>query len=305
MHSRWYTTAVVCLWLASMIWLVKTKIVPPMLTGEAPSYRVIAEARADEPPVGWKLSVGSRSIGWALSSVTRQPNETVEVHSLVHFERVPLDQFIPSGLRGLLGGGEAAIAKLELETESLVLFDPLGRLAGFDAVLRIKPLQGVIKMGGTVKDNQLEIMLQSGTEFVKKTVPMPASALMGDDYSPQTRLPGLKPGKTWSVPSYSFLRPSDPIERLQATVEESTPVAWDRHTVQAWVVVYRGDPSTGLRGERNIRGRAWVHRDGTVLKQEIRIGGVSVGFDRMTDEETVRLQEKLKREGKQPRLRSG
>jgi len=48
MSSRWFNTAVVVLWLATMSWLVKEKVLPPLLIGEPPSYSEIIEAQNRE-----------------------------------------------------------------------------------------------------------------------------------------------------------------------------------------------------------------------------------------------------------------
>ena len=45
MYGRWYTTAVVFCWLASMTWLVTTKILPPLQLGDPPSYAAIVAAQ--------------------------------------------------------------------------------------------------------------------------------------------------------------------------------------------------------------------------------------------------------------------
>ena len=60
MSSRWFNTAVVVLWLATMSWLVKEKVLPPLLIGEPPSYPEIIEAQNREPPVGWEVFLDGR-----------------------------------------------------------------------------------------------------------------------------------------------------------------------------------------------------------------------------------------------------
>lgn len=303
MSSRWYSIAVVLLWLASMSWLVATKIVPGMLVGKPPSYETILEAQVGKPPVGWRVSFDEQPVGWALSCFDRIPNGTTEIRSVVHFERIPVEKLIPPLFRTMLGIGDLQlpIGKLEMETESLVLVDPLNRLAGFDACLRMKPRQEVIKMSGTIKGNQLEVAIQAGAQaFPPQTIKLPENALLGDDLSPQTLLPNLRLGQTWEVPSCTFFHPNAPLEKVRATVEEVTSFMVHKRREDVWLVVYRGDPTLGLKGDKNIRGRLWVRRDGTVLKQEIRLLGVRLSFLRMGDEEAVALWEKRTSEGKQP-----
>ena len=85
MYSRWYTAAVVILWLSAMSWLVIEKVLPPLLAGDPPSYRTILEARKRQPPVGWRMALNGRRLGWALCTTGRQPNGLMEVRSRVHF----------------------------------------------------------------------------------------------------------------------------------------------------------------------------------------------------------------------------
>ena len=66
MQGRWFNTAVVLLWLVTMTWLVKEKVLPPLLVGEPPSYSRIVEARRDAPPVGWRMSLESPAAGLGL-----------------------------------------------------------------------------------------------------------------------------------------------------------------------------------------------------------------------------------------------
>ena len=91
MNSRWYNTAVVVLWLATMSWLVTEKVLPPLLVGEPPSYRQIIEAQNRDPPVGWQVLWKGQPLGWALTDTKLQPNGlTTEIHGRVHFDALPL-----------------------------------------------------------------------------------------------------------------------------------------------------------------------------------------------------------------------
>ena len=125
-------------------------------------------------------------------------------------------------------------------------------------------------------------------------IPLPDDAVMADGLSPQTQLPGLHEGQTWSVPICNPLSMSGmSLEILQAKVESLTKVSWGGRDVEAWEVVYRGDPGLGLGSKRRIRGRLWVRRDGTVLRQEAQLFNVRLAFVRMTEEEANTLAEQL------------
>ena len=66
---------------------------------------------------------------------------------------------------------------------------------------------------------------------------LPPDALMGDELSPQARMPGLHVGQEWTVPVYSPLRFSEnrnPVEVLHAKVEGYESVPADDESVLTW-----------------------------------------------------------------------
>ena len=103
MSSRWYSIAVLGLWLTSMGWLVAAKIIPPLLSGDPPNYADIADSRRYIIPIGWRLFVNGRPVGWALSAAERKGDGGTEIRSRVHFDHIPLEELTPTWLRGLLG----------------------------------------------------------------------------------------------------------------------------------------------------------------------------------------------------------
>ena len=101
MTIRWYQLAVFALWLAAMSWLTVRKILPPFYSGEPPVYES-SEADRPRPPVGWYLQLDDRRLGWALSEINQQAIDTTEIHSLVHFDNLPLEDLLPLYLRAIL-----------------------------------------------------------------------------------------------------------------------------------------------------------------------------------------------------------
>ena len=59
MHYRWYSVAVVGLWLTTMGWLVVKKVVPAFRIGSPPSYDEIVKDQIKAAPVGWRMSGGT------------------------------------------------------------------------------------------------------------------------------------------------------------------------------------------------------------------------------------------------------
>lgn len=145
-----------------------------------------------------------------------------------------------------------------------------------------------ITIKGTMVGEQLDVVVQSG-EFVYPTkVMVPADALMGDALSPQTRLPNLRVGQTWTVPVYSpFRPPTSPLDILHATVERSDPIVWNDQIVPTLLVVYRDDPGSGMTSKQAARGQVWVDRSGTVLKQEVALLTSRLTFVRRSADEAI------------------
>jgi len=290
MNSRWYNTSVVVLWLATMSWLVREKVLPPLLVGEPPSYCQVIEAQNRDPPVGWKVLWKGEPLGWALTDTKLQPTGLTEIHGRVHFDKFPIGAMTPVWLQPFLGLIKKPAGQLRMDASSELLIDTFGRLLRFDSAVQLDPLIEKVSMRGTVEGGQLELLVRSGNQSFSHEIPLPPKALLSDALSPQTRLPGLHVGQTWSVPIFNPLWPTkSPIEIICATVEGSEPIYWNGVIEDAWLVVYRHDSGSGARASQNVKGRLWVRRDGAVLQQEAMLFDSSVVFVRLADKETTKL----------------
>ncbi len=301
MHSRWFNAAVILLWLSSMGWLLVEKVLPPMLVGHPPSYRTILEAQQRDPLVGWMMRFDDRPLGWALSTTSSLPDDITEVRSWVHFDQLPLDDLTPGLLRALLRLVEQPVGNLEMyaktmDAKNAVLIDPLGRLSSFRSEVRVMPLDSLITMQGTIEGTQLKLEINAGGLPYETERPIPRQSLLSDALSPQTQLPGIRPGQTWTVPVYSPLNLNRPVEVLKATVEGTDPIVWNDRTVETLLVVYRSDPGYGLGGNDRPRGKLWVRPDGTVLKQHVMIYNSTMTFIRLPDDRAAALKRKVERD---------
>ena len=296
MNSRWYNTAVVILWLATMSWLVTKKVLPPLRGGEPPSYRQVIEAQNRDPPVGWRVLWKGKQLGWALTDTKSQPTGMTEVHGRVHLDTFPIGAVTPVWLQPFLTLVRKPVEQLHLDARSEMLIDTLGRLLRFDSTVQLAPLIDKITMRGTVEGGQLELVVSSGNQSGSSEVFLPPKALLADALTPQTRLPGLHVGQTWSVPVVNPLWPSKSrIEIISAKVEKAETILWNGVREDAWLVVYRRDSGTGGGDEQNVQGRLWVRRDGAVLRQEAMLFDSPIVFVRVTDKDTAKLLKKAGR----------
>jgi hypothetical protein len=189
---------------------------------------------------------------------------------------------------------EQPINQMRLDAQSELIIDALGRLVQFDSAMRLEPFREVLSVHGVVEGDKLQLQLRSGGTSFTREMKLPSQALLSDALSPQTQLPGLRLGQAWTVPVYSPLwLAKAPMEIIYAKVEGKESILWDDAVQETWLVVYRDEPESGAMAGRAPRGKGWVRRDGTVLKQEMLFVDVAVTFVRLPDEETEQLVKKI------------
>ncbi|NQU21885.1 MAG: hypothetical protein HQ567_11435 [Candidatus Nealsonbacteria bacterium] len=305
MYSRWFHVAVVLLWLSAMSWLIVKKVLPPLLIGEPPSYQTILWAPERDPTVGWKIRLDRRELGWSLSETSRIPGGMTEVGSRVHLDELPMKPIRKLG--GLLGidTGNAAVVALVMDVETQLTIDSFGRLTHFRSDTRLNGSRDALVVDGAINDGRLKLAVHSPAfSLPPLEMVLPEDALLDDALSPQTYLPGLRRGQTWTVPvpnpAMALLKAplgEAPLEVLQATVERTEPVDFDGRIEEVWLVVYRRDSGSALGSSEEPQGKLWVRRDGAVLKQQATFLGQKITFVRMSDDELARLQSELATDG--------
>jgi hypothetical protein len=290
MHSRWFSTGVVTFWLATMSWLVTQKVLPPLLVGEPPSYQQIIEAQKSAPPVGWRMSLRGWPLGWALCDTKPQPNGQTHIYGRVHFDALSLQELLPGVLNTLSRWIELPAGRLQMDARSRLMIDGLGRLMRFDSAVQVGPLGEVIWVCGAVEGRQLQLVVRARGMSIANEAYLPSDALLSDALSPQTQLPGLRAGQSWTVPVYSPLWPAkNPLDIVYATVKCLEPISWNGGMEDCWLVVYSSDPGGRTGGSESIRGKLWVRCDGAVLRQQVLWFDTVITFDRLPDGEALKL----------------
>lgn len=290
MYSRWYEVAVVVLWLATMSWLVTEKVLPTLLVGDPPSTQAMLEARKPDVPVCWRVSWNDRQLGWAMSTAARQPDDSTKLRSLVHFDELPLSDMIPDVVKALLPDLKKLGNQFQMETRSILLFSPEGNLKGFDSAVKFDPVENAVEVRGVVEGSMLSLGVRAGNFNYETEMRMPPQAMLSDALSPEVSLPDLHRDQTWTVKTYSPLRPpTNPIEIMQARVEGMEPLSWGNGLVDVWLVTYSPDSGSVLGGSGRPRARLWVKPDGTVLKQESSLFDSVMTFVRMPEDEAAEL----------------
>lgn len=296
MGNHPFNAIVILFWFATMGWLVAAKIVPPLRVGEPPNYASILRQTTEPRTVCWSVRLQDRTIGWAASGVVRRKDGITSLESRVYLRDFPWEELIPSWLAGVLKPVFSDLSDLDVDKKSRLDFDPLGRLVGFESRVRLANLVDAIKVQGQVEGSNLKLSVKSGDFHEKMERYLPPNALMTDELSPLTLMPGLRVGQTWTVPMHSpFRAPNNPIEILQAVVEREDKITWAGQSVNSRLIVYRPDAGSGLSGGAT-RGRVWVRDDGLVLRQEVAVFRSHLQFVRLSDQQAENIALELGQE---------
>jgi len=298
MQRPFFTPLVVGFWLVTTGWLVVEKILPSLSPGSPPGYQALYTSGNRLIPVAWSVSWNDRPIGSATSSTERTADGGLVVVSLLHFDRLPIDEMLPRWTKTLLRraleqgqpDGSPALDQgtpdgpdsLSFDARGRLSIDAEGRLKSFNSIVNLPGTTEKIFLNGSIEDDNLSISIHGrGLRYETRRY-LPSNVMIGDELSPQATLPGLYTGRRWTVPVYSPLRPGhSPIEVLHAHVTEEETISWEDQLVHVHVVAYRDDPTS----HREPRCRLWVDGSGRVLRQEAALLGCRMTFLRRSDEE--------------------
>ena len=301
MYSRWFSTAVVLLWLSTMGWLVKEKVLPPLLLGDPPSHQSILEARRGRPPVGWCLQWNGRDIGWGNQFDLATCRRRFSHRQPRSFQRCCLStKWRPGWLQAVFlavkpGGrleqvGDCSRDKIQTDAVSSLLIDASNRLSQIESSVSFLPSGRTISMHGVVSGSKLDLTIRSFDINLKAQVPLDADVLLHDALSPTACLPNLYEGQTWTVSVLTPLKyPNSPHEILLAKVEGLRRIRHDGRTVAVWLVTYNNNPGQKLSTDKKPHARLWVRTDGVVLKQEMPILNSTMTFVRLPEKDALAL----------------
>ncbi|MHB8900444.1 MAG: hypothetical protein ACYC6Y_16960 [Thermoguttaceae bacterium] len=269
MNSRWFNVAVFTLWIVTMAWLVREKILPTLVPGEPPDRLAILSAQADEPLVGYEVRWNQASVGSALVRTDRLPGGATMIDGQIRFDQLPLLRMVPEALVRVFGAAETLPESIALDAQNEVVFHPSGRLQRFRCTLSLGAALSAVLVEGYVAGDTMVLTIRSGGSNYRIRRPLPQNIMVSNGLMPQSRMPGLRPGQHWTVEVYSPLRsPTDPVEIMEAEVVGRDPISWGGGLEQAWLVIYRTDRGGRSGRTGNERARLWVRDDGVVLRQE-------------------------------------
>ncbi len=286
MSNKLFAAAVVVLWLVTMSWLVTTKILPPMNSGEPPTLQaaVLGEIAC------WKILWNDEAIGWAGREVAGGIRGAREIHARVVIDDFRLSDFTPSIMAGLVED----VGPLQMDAVSRVDIDPLGDLSGIEAKLRFNGMPAAITMTGRVRQGRLEVRAKAGTYTHETQLLIPNHAGLGNELTPTGRMPAMYVGRSWKMYIYSpFRLPSDAVEIVQAEVVREEFARIGERRVPAKRIEYRRLDATGVSDDQTLKAIAWVTRDGTVVRQQVFLFNGSLVFERLGDEASLARARRL------------
>jgi hypothetical protein len=293
MQRPWLAPLTIIFWCVTTSWLVVEKILPSLLPGSPPGYQALYASNNRLIPVGWTVLWQDHPLGWATSQSHAHDDGGVTVDTLLHFDRLPIDEMLPSWMKPLLGRALDQTAAIQFDARGKLEIDAKGELKAFHSTVDLPGGAAPVVLSGTVDDGHVKIVIRAGELSYESSRYLPSHIMIGDELSPQATMPGLFEGRRWTVPVYSPLRSGkSAIEVLHAEVMAEETMFWEDRLARVDVVAYRDDPS----GHHEPRSRLWVDRTGRVLKQESMLLGSKLTFLRRSDEAAETLARSLAEE---------
>jgi hypothetical protein len=276
MINKFFVAIVVLLWMIAMSWLVVVKILPPFGQGLPPSYRGLAENSHS----CWKVLWNDQAIGWAASRVMPGSAGTKDIHarlllSEVRFAKLTSDWWKQVEAR------HPELGALDLDAKSRVEIYRLGKLSAIEARVKLNPLPVVFTVRGRVEGSELELNVQTGpfSHTIERLIP--ESARLGVELSPDAKLPGMYVGRRWQLQVINPLPAGEPTQLIDAEVvrEEIIRIDGDLETTRR--LELRRTDLVGIDDDEAQQAVLWIAEDGTVLRQETRVLGSKLRFDRI------------------------
>jgi len=272
-------------------WLFVTKILPTLSPGTPPGYQAFYTTGSHPLPVAWTIMLNDRAVGSALSLAEQTGDGGLIVRSNLRLEHLPVDEIVPAWAQIFIGNVLAAHPAITLEAAGRMKIDRNGHLRQFQSLVQVPNTKQRVKLEGSISDNnKVVVSLEAGGIHYETDRHLPDNVSIGDELSPQATMPGLYPGRTWTVPIYSPLRPGHkPMEILHAKVEGQETLHFDDQLVTTDIVNYRSD----FGDHHPPRSRMWVEPRGRVLKHEAVILGSKLQFVRCPDEVAETMSARL------------
>jgi hypothetical protein len=288
MPPRFVIVLVVLFWLGTSAWFFQREVWPSLRSGDPPPFVIDLVDEAHQHQISWEVFQGDRQVGKANTHITYDQDD---------------DSFRLEGqfkLTGMAGG------LVRVEVKSMYRVTREGDLREVNAHVDLSspasPFTIAGEFGGPVQDDtfrpEATIVLPGETQKIDfDPLHLTGRGSVLNPLQPVNRLTGLRAGRTWQIPLFNPLQvlssarlegknSKDPtmatvltvmallkdtrgagqFRRLTATVLDGTQsLSWGDNEETCVVIEYRDEDRSA---------HTWVRqKDGTVLQQEVNLGG--------------------------------
>lgn len=295
LENRFLKIAIILWWLASLGWLVHSKLFPLSRENAVPVQRFLGPGTDAGPAViTWNIEYKSKSVGSSRMEI--RPNIAgSEIHSQLELSRLPLHEMMQDASAILpfiakLNGISQNNMYMSLQISTRMDIDAFGDFERIESRVRFADLGELfqvraVRLGPDKVDlvvtpgEDLPDPWQSKGELLRQPLKIPKNTFMSDMFSPAGSLENLRVGQTWTVQSLRPFPGNRPLRELQAKVEREEIVPWAGDAEPAFLVTLRdNDPVLVALAEPTIE--MWVLRGGMVVRQRLRLGNLEIDFVR-------------------------
>lgn len=302
--GRIFPILVLSFWVASMGWLVKTKVIPLMVVRSAPIRHTLPDKESgDVLEESWVIQWQDRTIGNVQTRAFRDASHG-QIDSLVSLDDAPADDMLreffgPANHLIKLAVRDFRTNSLSLRITSTMMLDYAGQLESFSSRVHLGGVGNLFQIQGNATGHALSIDVNAVGEFWPSTFPkklltrefeLPSESFVADAFAPPSQLKDLRVGSTWQHHTYRALSPNQPLQRVQASVNSIENIGWQGNSVPTFVVSLRNVDNDLSVSDEEI-GKMWVRADGIVLRQTLRFGNLEIRFVR---DESLAEDQRLK-----------
>ena len=290
MDARWFRPVVVILWISTMTWLTVEKVLPQLLRGDPPTYRSILAGDEGTATNAWALYLNDQEIGVAETRVEKSPAGQKLLHHRLNISKFRFQELLPDALKRLLRSDLVNLAPTSAAIRGTIELDANDQLKRLEADVRWGTIRDFIHLSGIVKEDELRIFaVAMGNVALPPTkIPLTTQTVLCESLAPLGQIPGLRIGQKWTVPVFSPLQPTSPVEYLRAEVTRTEPLMWNERVARCFVIEYTRQ--SGVGGPHDLQGQVWVRDDGFVLKQEARLLNAKLTFVRHPPDSTLSIE---------------
>ncbi len=301
MENTSFKITILLFWLASMVWLVATKMLPISAEPRPSSGQYFATPETDTASGRWRISAQEQEVGWTDMRALRLEDGGVAIQTELELKDLKLDNLAKelfSGWTGLLKYVRTPDSNMAitLRADTDIRLSSDGALEEWDMKIGLADSLQQIRILGIRQDEQVSVRLSlvgansvlpakpdnvSEEQLFRTKIRLPRAALVVDAFTPQPRLANLRVGDRWRFKSFQSFPPSSQPHVVEAKVERTELMVWDSDIQSTFVVHFRDISGNRPTVSEGAYSTLWVLGDGTVIKQLTRFASLELGFERV------------------------